>query len=252
MTARGSTDRRQPRGSAARRLAARIRRRRLVAVRPLLLAAAGCAVAGLAAWALLGSSLLGVHRVTAAGTRRLAPATVLGAARVPGHHPLATLDTAAIARRVAALPAVATVHVVRDWPRTVRVVVTERVAVAVVAHGDGYRLVDAGGVPFWPVASRPPRLPLLQVRAAASGDPATRAALAVLAALPQQVRRQVSTIEAPTPAKVELLLRRGRAVKTVVWGTPGDGIRKAAVLAALLRRPGHVYDVSTPSIATIR
>jgi hypothetical protein len=71
----------------------------------------------------------------------------------------------------------------------------------------------------------------------------------VLAALPGRLRAQVTAVRAPTPAAVALLLRRH---KTVVWGTPGDARRKIAVLAALLRRHGHVYDVSTPTVATIR
>jgi cell division protein FtsQ len=202
-----------------------------------------------AAWVLLGTSLAGARRVAVVGTDRLTAARVLAAARVPAGHPLATLDTAAIQARVAALPAVATVRVVREWPSTVRIVVTERRPVAVVSAGGGhYRLVDPTGVAFWPVTGRH-GLPLLAVARSGPRNRATVAALDVLAALPPSVRHRVVRIGAPTPADVTLRLRGG---KTVVWGTPADGARKAAVLAAVLRRPGHVYDVSVPDVTTVR
>jgi cell division protein FtsQ len=236
------------RGAAARRFAARVRRRRWASRRPALAAGLACVLAAVLAWTVLGSSLLGVRRVEVVGNHRLTAAAVLAAADVPAGRPLARLDMAGVDRRVAALPPVADVRVVRHWPGTVRLVVTERIPVAVARRDGGYVLLDRQGVPFWPVPGRR-GLPLVDVVAPAPGDPAVRAALAVLAALPPQVRRQVTTVRAPSSAAVALQLRKG---KTVVWGTAADGTRKAAVLAALLRRPGQVYDVSTPNVATIR
>ena len=39
--------------------------------------------------------------------------------------------------------------------------------------------------------------------------------------------------------------------KTVRWGNADDSARKAAVLAALMTRPGKVYDVSSPDLPTV-
>jgi cell division protein FtsQ len=79
-------------------------------------------------------------------------------------------------------------------------------------------------------------------------DPATRAAVAVLAAIPQQLRAQVVKVGAKTEGSVELTLADGRMVR---WGSPDRSERKAAVLAPLLTRPGTVYDVTTPDFPTV-
>ena len=61
--------------------------------------------------------------------------------------------------------------------------------------------------------------------------------------------RQVTAVRAPTPESVTLTLSRGR---TVLWGGAEQPAAKAAALTALLRRPGTHYDVSTPSVVTVR
>jgi cell division protein FtsQ len=38
----------------------------------------------------------------------------------------------------------------------------------------------------------------------------------------------------------------------VFWGGGEDSAAKAAALGALLSRPGRHYDVSTPSVVTVR
>jgi cell division protein FtsQ len=38
----------------------------------------------------------------------------------------------------------------------------------------------------------------------------------------------------------------------VLWGGAEDSAAKASALAALLSRPGTHYDVSTPSVVTVR
>jgi cell division protein FtsQ len=48
---------------------------------------------------------------------------------------------------------------------------------------------------------------------------------------------------------VTLTLRDGR---TVLWGGADESAAKARVLTALLGRSGTVYDVSTPSVVTVR
>ncbi len=45
------------------------------------------------------------------------------------------------------------------------------------------------------------------------------------------------------------MLTGGREVR---WGADADNERKAAVLGALLTRPGTLYDVSTPQLAVVR
>ena len=64
----------------------------------------------------------------------------------------------------------------------------------------------------------------------------------------RQLKTQVTTVTADTPGDVRLTLSDGRVVK---WGNAQDNARKAAVLAALLTRPGTTYDVATPDFPTV-
>ena len=205
-------------------------------------------LAGLAAWLLLGTGVLGVRAVEVTGTARLDAATVRAAAAVEPGTPLARLDTAAVARRVSALPVVRSVEVSRRWPRTVTIAVRERQPAAVQQRGPSYALVDRSGVAFDTVDRRPPGLPLVSAPVDA-GPPALRAALDVLDDLPPGVRDDVRQVRAASPDRVEIELTRGRTVR---WGSAERGARKAAVLAVLLERRARVYDVSAPDAPTTR
>ena len=70
-----------------------------------------------------------------------------------------------------------------------------------------------------------------------------------MTALPAPLLAQVGEVRAPTSEQVTLLLSGQR---TVLWGGAEDSAAKASVLVALLRRPGTYYDVSTPSVVTVR
>ena len=203
------------------------------------------ALVGAAGWVVLGSSLLAVRSIDVAGVARLTPAQVLAAAAVHRETPLARVDLDAVASRVGDLPAVRAVEVTRNWPGTVQIVVQERVPAAVRRHGSSYRLVDRSGVAFAVVRKRPKGLPLVS----GAGPAGLRATVDVLAAVPPAVRRALLEVRATSPENVSLRLTRKR---TVVWGSPERGKRKAAVLSALMTRKASVYDVSAPDAPTTR
>jgi len=155
------------------------------------------------------------------------------------------------------VPAVAAAQVSRGWPDRVVITVTERVPVAVVDRDGGQWLVDAGGVPFAPVTGAPPR-GVVPVDVADPGphDPATRAALAAVAALPASLRPSVTAVHAASADDVTLALTDGT---TVVWGDGGQARQKAAALGALLDQihrggldPAHTIDVSVPGKVVLR
>lgn len=256
------------RPSTERRFAARARRRRLLSLRPLLVALAVLAVVAAGVWLVFGSTFLAVQKVTVRGEHRLKAATITGAAQVPLEKPMALLDVGAARRRVAALPAVASVTVERSWPSSVTITVVERTPAAVVARpGKPFALVDPTGVLFADVATAPAGLSVLSLATPGPADPATKAALDVVAALPATVRSTVTTVRAPTPASVTLDLAGGL---TVIWGDATNSARKAQTLAALLQNQAHpvittdkrgrpitppkatVFDVSAPGVATSR
>jgi cell division protein FtsQ len=196
----------------------------------------------------LFTPILGVRTVQVSGTEALTPEQVTLAAEVPLGTPMIRLDTDGIGARVANLSRVATVDVVRDWPSTILIEITERKAVATFAGPGGIHLVDATGDDFATVVAAPPGLPTITVPHAAPNDPATQAAMTVLAAMPRQLRPILVNVSADTPGHVTFSLNNG---KTVVWGDTSDGQHKAAVLAALLTQPGRTYDVSAPDLPTI-
>ena len=205
------------------------------------------AVLGLG-YVVMFTSVVGVRSVDVFGTRDISHDEVREAAAIELGTPMVRLDTEEVALRVAGLPRVFEVQVSRSWPSTVEISVTERDPVAVRQLRDGVHLIDRTGLDYATVRSRPPGLPLLRVDDASPGDPATRAAVTVLGAIPDQLRKRVVEVAAETPGSVVLTLAGTRVVP---WGNAEDNERKAAVLAPLLTRPGRTYDVATPDFPTV-
>ncbi|MEJ2857899.1 MULTISPECIES: cell division protein FtsQ/DivIB [unclassified Saccharothrix] len=232
-TATASRRRPSRRGGPSRRV---VLRRRAVALLTLL------TVVGLVV-AVWFTPLLGVRRVDVAGAVELTADQVRQAAAIEAGTPLVRLDVDAVAARVRDLPRVAGVRVDRSLPGTVLLTVEERTPVAVINAGDGAHMVDATGRDYATVSQPPGGLPELKVEA--RGLPA---AVAVLVALPEQLRREVLAVSATTPADVRLTLTAGREVR---WGSPDDTPRKAAVLEVLMTRDGSVFDVSSPELPTV-
>ena len=217
--------------------------------RLLLAVAAIVAVLSAAGWLVGFTGVLGVRTVAVDGVRSVPAAEVRAAAAVRRGEPLARVDTAEVERRVRGLDGVARVAVARSWPATLRITVTERVGVAVVSRAGAGWLIDGEGVVFRRPAARPTSLPRLDVPCRAPDEPACRAALSALTSLPPAVARVVLSVAAPTPDSVTLTLT---AERVVVWGSADQAAAKARALAALLRQPGRRFDVSTPSVVTVR
>lgn len=213
------------------------------------LVGAGVVVAVLAAIAVAWlSPLLSLRTVEVTGIEVITRPEALAALDIAEGTPLLQVDTAAAAQRVAALPRAASVRVQRVYPSTVRVTVTERVAVLYFDGPDGTHSVDSEGVDF---AVEPPPLftPRLVTASPGTGDPATSAAVRVLEALPPELRVQVQEIAAGSETDISLTLADGRVV---LWGGVDRSDRKAAVVVPLLTQPGQQYDVISPDLPTVR
>lgn len=183
---------------AVQRAAGRRRLRRLV-----VLGATGSLVA--AGWGVANSPLLDVDRITVAGAHHVPPADVREATGIGRGTPLFSVDAGAAERAVARLPWVAGAEVQRQWPGTVVVEITERVAVAVAEMaGGGWMVLDASGrvLEVGPAdAPRPAELPVVE-GGVAPATPATPGAtidddagrLRVLAHLPPEVAAAVTAV----------------------------------------------------------
>lgn len=234
----------RPRGVQADELAREAEWRRQRARRRLqgvILLLALFVVAAAAAAAVWFSSLFGTARVTVSGNHVLSDQQVRGAAGVRLGRPLVRQDLPRSAAAVAELPAVRTVTVSRQWPRTIRIVVTERTALLAIPQSDGYLLVDDQGVGFRSV----PNLPRGVVRADVAPTDRTELTSAgvVAAALPPGLQRKVWKLSVAGPNAVTLRLENG---DTVFWGDSQQSPLKADVTRRLLEQPGHAYDVSAP------
>ncbi|HTF12233.1 MAG TPA: FtsQ-type POTRA domain-containing protein [Asanoa sp.] len=235
--------------SSVRRFMRRARRRRVRAALPWLVGAASLAVLGLLAWAIFGSSLLGVRAIAVDGTSLVTADEVRAAAAVRTGAPLPRLDLDAVAARVGTLPAVEKATVTRNWPDGLTIVVLERTAEAVVPQGKRFLVVDRFGVVFQDLNRRPAHLPLVRLADPRGNSDAASGAVAVIAALSSGVRRQLVDVSVAGPAQISLRLSGGR---TVVWGDASRNADKATVTTALLQRDGKTIDVSDPEVVTIR
>lgn len=206
-------------------------------------------VVGIAAWLVFFSPVLGVRQIQVVGNAGLSAEQIRRAAQVADGRPLATVDVAEVEGRIGEIAQVESVTVSRGWPGTLRVEVVEREPVAVVPVGGRSALMDRHGVVTEVRDIAPPALPVLRVARPGPEDPATSAALAVVAALPENLARRVAEVLAPSAETVSLRLKDGRAI---VWGGGDRPADKARILVTLLRRPADTYDVSSPDVVTVR
>jgi cell division protein FtsQ len=233
------------------------RRRRLTRRGALALLVVLALLAGGVLWLLYGSPWLRVHQVRVTGTRVLTADQVRSASGLRTGEPLASVDTAAVAARLRhALPRIGTVDVERSWPGAIVLHVAERVPKALLEKGGKFIEVDADGVRYATDASAPAGVPLVELTGAArpgSAHPGyfptevlLHAAVQVAADLPESVHSRTKYVQVASFDGITLELTGGRSV---LWGSPEDGTRKAAALTAIMRadpRAAH-YDVSAPS-----
>jgi cell division protein FtsQ len=235
--------------ASVRRFTQRARQRRLRAARSWLIALAGLVLIGSMGAVASATPLLGVSRIEVRGAHLVSPDEVRAAAAVRTGTPLSRVDVDEIGRRVARLAPVARAVVTRSWPNALVVRVDERTGVAAVPAGNQFLIIDGTGVVFNTTATRPAGLPLVLVTAPAPGEPTTRAALTVLAALTPQLRELLVTLVAEATTRIRLELAGGRQI---VWGDATENEDKARVATSLLARPGKVIDVSAPDVVTVR
>lgn len=199
-------------------------------------------------WAVWFSSLLDIRSVEVRGTEHVPVERVVRAAQVPVGTPLLRLDTEAVAERVLELAPVESVRIEHDLPHAVRILVTERTAVAWIDRSGTPWAVDASGVVYRPLNREPSHLPELDVD---DEDKRVLSAVARVAADiadgDAELLRLTDVIRAETRDSIELDLSKDR---TVVWGSAEESDAKLSVLGPLLQIEASSYDVSAPERPT--
>ena len=229
------------------------RRAHEVRQRPLRLlgyAAAALVVVALLGWVVGFSPVLAVRTVEVVGVPESEVAAIRAVAKVPLGQPLARVDSAAVAARVAERATVADVSIERSWPSTLVIHASPRQPFLVVKNPQGQlQVVDATGVAYAHVTKAPAGVPTVNAatQAALSHD-ALAAAVSVVKVLPASTQKRVSNVTVSSANLVTLTIGR----TSIVWGGVNEPERKLAIMTALLRGNPKLIDVSAPSTPVTR
>ena len=165
--------------------------------------------------------------------------------------PLPRIDTVGLRSRLLELDAVKDVRIMRAWPHGLEVTLTSREPAAAVPVDEGLALVDPEGVRVGTVPEAPPGLPVIHTSLDAQDTAALEAALHVVAALPADLRAEVTEISAATRDDVRTTLASGQVVK---WGSDAQLTLKVAVAQTLRQTAPEAayFDVSSPRLPVTR
>lgn len=164
------------------------------------------------------SPVLDVDRVVVVGASHTSIDDVQRATGIRRHTAMVDLNLDRARDGVSALPWIRSVSVQRSWPGTVKVVVSERSAIAVVAAGPaGFALVDGDGRVLETSLAAPTGYVLLANVATPGApgttiDPSASDALAVARGFTDSLRADVSTVVVQSDG-VELRLVKGGIVR---------------------------------------
>lgn len=175
-----------------------------------------------------------VKDIEVSGGREEVQESAVELARIPHGRPLARVAEGAVGDRVLGDSRIAQVEVERDWPSTVRLVITEREPVVAFTHGGSAWLADADGVVYEQVDEASNKLPKFATR----GEP-TELDRRTVAGVAQLWRTR------PDPDVLEGDLARPRVAADgavtmrvgdvdLVWGQPEENEKKWQVVTAII------------------
>ncbi|QGU07804.1 Cell division protein FtsQ [Corynebacterium occultum] len=191
--------------------------------------------------------ILKVENIEVSGTRHLPEEEVREVSGIATEENMLRVNVAAAASAVADSPWVKAVSVRRNWPATISIDVTERNAVLFTDTAEGIKLIDESGVPF--LIGEPPA-ETVEVTGDANDDTAELVEVAeVVAAVDPAVREQVARVEVPSALEITFHLHDGRSV---YWGANRDNHDKALAMETVLSREGQHWNISNPTMVTVR
>lgn len=210
-------------------------------------------VAGLFAVVVIAAGLLWVFPILKVsnyeiiGVEQTPQESVVEATGVDEGDNLVRVDATAAASGVVELPWVRAATVSRSWPSTLRVEVTEREALLFIEESDGSYLIDAKGTPF--IIGVPPE-GAIEVTGVSLDNPDDLSSVAsVVDTLPESVRSQVSRVDVPGSFDITFYLWDGRIV---YWGADENNQNKAIAMETVLTREGQDWNISNPTMVTVR
>lgn len=163
---------------------------------------------------------------------------------------LLRIDVAGAAQAIADLPWVKSVTVNRNPPSSVEIILTEREAVVFVSRVDGDHIIDSDGLPI--IIGEPP-FGTVEVTGTSEDDPDVLPAVidivTTLGDYDPALKDAVASIDAPDQFDVMLRLTDGREI---YWGSSEDNYAKAVAMSTVINRGGQQWNISSPSMVTVR
>jgi cell division protein FtsQ len=194
------------------------------------------------------SPVLAVKQIEVVGDNLVSEKSILKDLKSLKGRPLPQITTEEVAAKLSKYELIDSVSAVSVPPNTLRIVVIERSAIAIVViNGLQYRY-DPAGVQLGRAKSED-RLPFIL----GAGNPSTSKAFVrsidVLLSLPNSLLNDVLSIKASSKDNVFLKLRTRN--QSILWGDSSQPGLKAKVLLALMkhyeRSAGITFDVSSPN-----
>lgn len=194
------------------------------------------------------SPLLAVTSIEVVGTNLVSEKLVLKDLASLKGKPLPQITSDEVALKLSKYELIDSVSVVSVPPNTLRVLVAERRAIAIVVINNIGYLYDAAGVQLGRATSEN-RLPIIS----GAGNPATSKSFSrsidVILSLPFSLLSEVEVIRAASKDNVVLNLRRNS--QQILWGDSSAPGLKAEVLLALMKHykksVNLTFDVSSPN-----
>lgn len=201
------------------------------------------AVLGAVAWF---TPLFSVRNIEVEGQEHTTEAEIIEASGIREGENLLRLNYTQAATQVYELPWVKEVKATYSLPSTVHIAVEERTPLVWIARPEGIALVDESGHPF--VIAEPPMGTVEVSGAAQDSLPDLEKIVEVAKSLGEQ-RPLVARIDAASPRDIMLELHDGRRVR---WGAAEDNHDKARALKVVLSQEGQEWDISDPTLVTVR
>lgn len=200
--------------------------------------------------------LMAVRTIEVTGVAADRREQVVEQAQVAKGTPLMQVDSRQVAQRVAVIPQVSEVRVVREYPSTLRIEIVERQAAAWMLLDGAVHVFDAEGVDFEQPDSAPEGLVEIELGDTASQFRTTAVATSVEiaqilhdATAARGAAQQVTKVESESPQGYVLTLADGRRLE---WGSDERSEEKAEAFAVVMDRPGQVWNLANPAMPTSR
>lgn len=160
------------------------------------------------------------------------------------------IDATQAALAIAEMPWVSSVTVNRQFPSTVEITLTEREAAVFINRADGTHVIDTEGLPV--IIGTPP-FGTVEVTGTSEDDPdvlpAVIEVINAIDAYQPELKKEIATVDAPDRFDILLRLNDGREI---YWGSSENNHDKAVALSTVIKREGQRWNISSPSMVTVR